>query len=194
MAAAMVAGFAFLLVVSPVLVHGDPGNDLMKAIKANQNLTLFHQALVATGYSKQLITLVNDKPVTIFAPVDYAVNEAVTGAVSWDCLTTGKAGKAALKESLKHTVINGTFHTVWNLTETKEVTPADGSVIEVTFDSATSSITLISAISEVHIIGPEAIVMENAIVHLVDGVLITEAIDEKMMLACSIASMALPSS
>ncbi|GBG84754.1 hypothetical protein CBR_g39132 [Chara braunii] len=192
MSAAMAALFTLLLVVSPVLIHGDAGGDLMKAIKADQRLHHLHQALITTGFSKELIKAVKDKPVTIFAPLDDAVDAATAaGWVSWDCLTSTKAGKAALKENLKHQVVNGSFYTVWKLAKTNQVIPADGFPIEVTFDKATH---LVSLDGYVHVAQPEAIIMKNAIVHLTDGVIATESNYANMLDVCGEAPPSAPPS
>ncbi|GBG84748.1 hypothetical protein CBR_g39126 [Chara braunii] len=182
MSAAMAVVFSVLLVLSPVLVEGNPGLDLLEAIKGHQRLHRFHQALVTTGFSNGLNNAVNAKPTTIFAPVDDAVDTATaTYSVSWDCLTQENAGKAALKETLKHHVVEGAFHTLWNLTKTNQVIPADGFPIEAMFDKATHVVILDGY---VHVVEPEAIVMENAIVHLIDGVIVTESNYAQMVDVC----------
>ncbi|GBG59667.1 hypothetical protein CBR_g49931 [Chara braunii] len=191
MAAHLAAVFAVLLVMSPVLVHGGPGHDLLEAVRQHPRLTMFYQALVTTEYSKELSTSVDDKPVTIFAPVDEAIQAATADAFPWDCLTNTIAGKAALKDTLKHHVLKGRFYTVYKLTQTNQVIPADGFPIEVQYDTEKIVITLDGY---AHVIEPEVILMENAIVHLIDAVLTTENIYADVLDACAEAPASAPSS
>eukprot|EP00244_Chara_vulgaris_P007894 TRINITY_DN2952_c0_g1_i2.p1 TRINITY_DN2952_c0_g1~~TRINITY_DN2952_c0_g1_i2.p1 ORF type:complete len:199 (-),score=33.62 TRINITY_DN2952_c0_g1_i2:9-605(-) len=191
MAAAMAAALAVLLIISPVLVQGGPGNDLMEAIKKHERLTMFYEALVKTGYSNELIRSVDDKPVTILAPVDEAIEAATSDVVTWDCLTNTTPGLAVLKDILKHHVLKGRFYTVWKLAQASEVIPADGFPVEVQYDMEKM---VISLDGDIHVIDPEVILMENAIVHLIDGVMMTDTNYADVLEACAEAPPSAPPS
>eukprot|EP00244_Chara_vulgaris_P001290 TRINITY_DN1202_c0_g1_i1.p1 TRINITY_DN1202_c0_g1~~TRINITY_DN1202_c0_g1_i1.p1 ORF type:complete len:195 (+),score=25.93 TRINITY_DN1202_c0_g1_i1:96-680(+) len=184
----MAATLAILLLLSPLSAYAqDSGNALINAMNNHCCLKKFLYALQQSQVETDLRDRANQGPITVFAWKDEVI--AKLDPQLYNCATTGQGPEDILSEIvLYHIVTDGKLNAS-QVAAKQQLTSASGMLIDVKVENGVVLLDEYASVVEAGVI-----VTPNAIVHLINEVLVPETVIGTINSLCgSPASASLPS-